>query len=116
MKLQLATLTLTSLILARREHAATAQTCEGVSGDFALTDITGTCSYGVILEEYARQVFDATGQTCAGSTLTAQEDLDGKLIAAAKTADPSFDMDADDAAYRAGMAVCRALYDGADVT
>ena len=87
---------------------ASGQTCSGVSGSFSLEDITGPCTYDVLVQEYTRQVFDAAGATCmAGSTLTAREDLDAKLTAA---------VPGDVTAEEAGAIVCKAMYDGADQT
>ena len=84
--------------------SATAQTCSGVSGPFTLSDITGTCTYETLLEEYTRQVFDVTGSTCAtGSTILAKDDFDAKLIAATEAA----------TGEEGGSIVCKAMYDSA---
>ena len=107
MKLQLATLAL-SLRYIPTKVAAQTETCSGVSGPFVLTELSGTCNYEKLLEEYTRQVFDMTGSTCAGgSTLTAKEDLDAKLMAAVQGSTSGED---------AAEVVCKALYDNADVT
>ena len=84
--------------------SAIAQTCSGVSGPFTLSDITGTCTYETLLEEYTRQVFDVTGATCAtGSTVSAKDDFDAKLIAATVAV----------TGEEGGSIVCKAMYDNA---
>lgn len=79
------------------------ETCDGVSGSFSITDVTGQCTYAKLLEEYTRQVFDETGNTCAtGSLVTAKEDLDSKLLAAVPGAASG---------EEAGDLVCKMMYD-----
>jgi len=80
---------------------AQAQTC-GVTGPFTLSDLTGSCSYAVLVEEYTRQVFDVAGGTCSSPTgTTAKDDLDAKL----EGAYPGL------TAEEAGDALCKAMYD-----
>ena len=79
------------------------ETCDGVSGTFSITDVTGQCTYAKLLEEYTRQVFDETGNTCAtGSSVSAKEDLDSKLMAAVPGATSG---------EEAGDLVCKMMYD-----
>ena len=79
------------------------ETCDGVSGSFSITDVTGQCTYAKLLEEYTRQVFDETGNTCAsGSSVSAKEDLDSKLMAAVPGATSG---------EEAGDLVCKMMYD-----
>eukprot|EP00585_Thalassiosira_rotula_P006502 CAMPEP_0196158876 /NCGR_PEP_ID=MMETSP0910-20130528/46036_1 /TAXON_ID=49265 /ORGANISM="Thalassiosira rotula, Strain GSO102" /LENGTH=1315 /DNA_ID=CAMNT_0041423787 /DNA_START=50 /DNA_END=3998 /DNA_ORIENTATION=- len=82
------------------------QQCSGVSGPFTLTDITGHCTYDVLLEEYTSQVFDAMGSTCSENKLTAKEDFDAKLLATFTGAKTGVD---------AGAMLCKSLYDDATV-
>jgi len=107
MKLQFATLTLSSLYA---PHRAIAQSCTGgAAGSFKLKAITGACDYATLLEEYTRQVFDMTGSTCGGggSTLTAKEDLDAKLLGAYPAASSG---------EEAGVMVCHEMYDSQNIT
>eukprot|EP00571_Detonula_confervacea_P003027 CAMPEP_0172314846 /NCGR_PEP_ID=MMETSP1058-20130122/23366_1 /TAXON_ID=83371 /ORGANISM="Detonula confervacea, Strain CCMP 353" /LENGTH=78 /DNA_ID=CAMNT_0013028795 /DNA_START=70 /DNA_END=302 /DNA_ORIENTATION=+ len=77
MKLSLAAIFITLRYSPSSLVAAQTQTCSGVSGPFSLKDVTRTCNYETLLDEYTRQVFDVTGSTCAGgSDVTAKEDLD----------------------------------------
>ena len=79
------------------------ETCDGVSGSFSITDVTGQCTYAKLLEEYTRQVFDETGNTCAtGSSVSAKEDLDSKLMAALPEAKSG---------EEAGDLICKMMYD-----
>ena len=79
------------------------ETCDGVSGSFSITDVTGQCTYAKLLEEYTRQVFDETGNTCAtGSSVSAKEDLDSKLLAALPEAKSG---------EEAGDLICKMMYD-----
>jgi hypothetical protein len=104
MKLKIATLFLSL----RYVPTSLAQVCAGVSGPFTLKDISTTCNYDTLLEEYTRQVFDVTGAVCSsGSTLTAKDDFDAKLVAATTGAATGED---------AAVVLCKALYDNADVT
>ena len=86
-----------------------AQTCSGVSGPFLLTDVKGKCDYAKILNEYTNQVFNAAGATScsAAGDLTAQQDLDGKLLAAMPDAA---------SAEEAAVQLCKLMYDSADIT
>eukprot|EP00571_Detonula_confervacea_P010887 CAMPEP_0172301684 /NCGR_PEP_ID=MMETSP1058-20130122/3526_1 /TAXON_ID=83371 /ORGANISM="Detonula confervacea, Strain CCMP 353" /LENGTH=117 /DNA_ID=CAMNT_0013011895 /DNA_START=133 /DNA_END=482 /DNA_ORIENTATION=+ len=105
MKLPLATIFL--ILHYTPSSVVNAQTCSGVSGPFTLKDISRTCNYDTLLEEYTSQVFDVTGSTCAGgSDVTAKEDLDAKMMAATN------ETNGEDAA----SAICKALYDNADLT
>ena len=62
--------------------SAQERTCSGVDGSFKLSSLSGPCTYDTLLEEYTRQVYDVTGNTCsAGSAVTAQDDIDAKLMA-----------------------------------
>mmetsp|Transcript_25831 Transcript_25831/g.55583 ORF Transcript_25831/g.55583 Transcript_25831/m.55583 type:complete len:1002 (+) Transcript_25831:149-3154(+) len=107
MKLSLAAIFITLRYSPSSLVAAQTQTCSGVSGPFSLKDVTRTCNYETLLDEYTRQVFDVTGSTCAGgSDVTAKEDLDAKMMAA------TGDTNGEDAA----IAICKALYDNADLT
>ena len=106
MKLQLATLALSLRYIPNSQVSA--QTCSGTTGPFTLTELTGTCNYAKLLDEYTRQVFDMTGSTCMeGSTVTAKEDLDAKLMGAVAGSTSG---------EEAAEVVCKALYDNADVT
>jgi len=80
------------------------QTCDGVSGPFTLSDITGQCTYDLLLEEYTSQVFDAMGSTCAENKLSAKEDFDAKLVGAISDATTG---------EEAGDILCKAMYDNA---
>ncbi len=107
MKLHPATFYLLLLQHSTKLQTATSQTCDGVSGAFKLTGLSGTCSYAKLLEAYTRQVFDATGSTCqAGSQLTAQQDFDAKLTVASGGKTPD----------EAAKSICKAMYDDNDVT
>eukprot|EP00580_Thalassiosira_gravida_P013233 CAMPEP_0201683418 /NCGR_PEP_ID=MMETSP0494-20130426/52117_1 /ASSEMBLY_ACC=CAM_ASM_000839 /TAXON_ID=420259 /ORGANISM="Thalassiosira gravida, Strain GMp14c1" /LENGTH=981 /DNA_ID=CAMNT_0048167195 /DNA_START=200 /DNA_END=3143 /DNA_ORIENTATION=- len=79
-------------------------TCDGVSGPFTLSDITGQCTYDLLLEEYTSQVFDAMGSTCAENKLSAKEDFDAKLVGAISDATTG---------EEAGDILCKAMYDNA---
>ena len=106
MKLHLATAAIVVLI----PSLASSQTCSGVSGPFALTDIKGSCTYDKILEEYTNQVYNAAGATsasCAAADSSAKEDLDAKILAAM----PKFQ-----SAEEAATQLCRNMYDSAEVT
>ena len=92
----------------RRNLQTVAPTCDGVSGSFAITDVTGQCTYDSLLAEYTRQVFDETGNTCAtGSSISAKDDLDSKLMAAMPTATSG---------EEAGQLVCQMMYDTNEIT
>jgi hypothetical protein len=103
MKLRIATLSLTFHYL---PTPITGQTCTSLAGSFTLSDITGACTYETLLEEYTRQVFDVAGSTCTSSTFTAKDDLDAKLMAATNAA----------SGEEGAVVVCKAMYDGADIT
>jgi len=95
----------TALLTLHLAPKARAQTCSGVSGPFTLSDITGNCSYEVLLEEYTSQVFDAMGSTCAENTMSAKEDFDHKLLSACD--------DCASTGEEAGELLCKAMYDNA---
>lgn len=101
MKLRVATIALTVHCL---PGLAAAQTCDTLSGSFTLSDITGACTYDVLLAEYTAQVFNVAGSTCTASTFTAKQDLDAKLITA--TTDASITT-----GEEAAVVVCKAMYD-----
>lgn len=108
MKLHPATFYLLILQYSDNLRTATSQECAGVSGDFRLTGLSGTCTYAKLLDAYTRQVFDATGSTCqTGSELSAKEDFDLKLTLAVPGVA---------SAEEKAKTVCKGMYDTADVT
>jgi len=98
------------LAVAALAPAARAQTCSGVSGPFTLSDVTGTCTYARLLDEFGRQVYGAKGATAAacaaGDGSAAKADFDAKLVNATGAA----------TGEEAGALLCKKLYDEADVT
>ena len=56
-----------------------AQQC--VDNGFVI-EFEGSCNYDTVLEAYADQVFNASGATGSTCALTAEQDLDAKLVAA----------------------------------
>ena len=88
-----------ALLITNTFPRTNAQTCSGVSGPFAL-EFKGMCNYATILEEYIRQVFEATGKVCTESTLTAEEDLNNKLVEAATSVER----------------ICQAAHDNREIT
>jgi len=101
MRLAVATL---GLALHVPPRAAVAQQCPGVTGRFALTDLTGRCDYAALLDAYARQVHDAAGATTCGlgafASGSAKADFDAKLVNATGAA----------TGEAGGALVCKALY------
>lgn len=78
-----------SIVVATHSSAnnlATAQEC--VLGAFTL-EFEGTCDFSTILEEYTRQVFDATGNVDAAAcgSMSAEDDLKAKLELAGTSAE-----------------------------
>jgi hypothetical protein len=94
-----------------------AESCTGVSGSFALKGISGPCSYMKLLEEYTRQIYNATGSVSTmcltgrsgdenNDSLSAKDDFDFKLIAAMPDAGTP---------EVAAMSICRTMYDNPDI-
>merc|ERR1719436_669887 len=84
--------------------------CSEVTGGFKLERLHGDCTYEYLVEQYERQVFNATG-TCVNPTVSARDDFNMKLGAEGTTPE---DIQAD--AEAKGAKVCRDMYDNADVT
>ena len=89
---------------------ASGQEC--VDGPFALSDLTGDCTYDALLEAYTLQVYDATGSACTDPSVSAQDDLNAKLLPGGDPASDTYQADAE----AAGRLVCTTMYDTADVT
>jgi len=108
MKMKISAITLPLLL--SQTAVGQEKVCSGIEGGFKLDRLHGDCTYEYLVEQYERQVFEATG-SCVNPDVFAQDDFNMKLGATGTTPE---EIQAD--AEELGAQVCKGMYDGADVT